>query len=376
MPTVVIKVGSSTITTPDGLNGKALMRLAGAISDLAERDWRTVVVTSGAVGAGRARLGMNGKPRAIAQKQAAAAVGQGLLMHAYETFLAPLGLTSAQLLLTRSDLADRQRYLNASNTLRALLDQDVRVVPIINENDSVAVDELKFGDNDTLSALVAQLVEASWLAILSDVDGLYDANPHKVPEASLIPEVPELTPEIEALAGGAGSDVGTGGMVTKLSAARIATAAGIPMALMSGRDPGQLIALVEGRSVHGTVFRARADRLEARKRWLAFGMAVKGAIALDPGAVRALTTQGKSLLPAGVSGVEGDFAAGETVAVTDGAGREVARGITNFSAQELRQIMGHRTTEIEELLGYKPADEVMHRDNLAITDSSKGLATP
>lgn len=363
---LVVKVGTSTVATASGLNGKALMRLAGAVSDLAERGWRTVIVTSGAVGAGRARLGMTERPRSIAAKQAAASVGQGLLMHAYETFLAPLGLASAQLLLTRADLADRQRYLNASNTLRALLDHDVRVVPIINENDSVAIDELKFGDNDTLSALVAQLVDADWLAILSDVDGLYDQNPTQHPDARLIPEVPELTPAIEALAGGAGSDVGTGGMVTKLAAARIATSSGIPMALMSGQDPARLVDLAEGRAVRGTIFRAREDRLEARKRWLAFGMAVKGSLVLDEGAVRALCQDNKSLLPAGVSDVEGDFGAGETVSLRDATGRELGRGVVNYAAGELRRIRGRKSAEVEDLLGYKVADEVVHRDNLVV----------
>lgn len=363
---IVVKVGTSTVTTAHGLNGKALIRLSGAISDLADRGWRTLVVTSGAVGAGRARLGMTEKPKTIAGKQAAAAVGQGLLMHAYETFLAPLGLTSAQLLLTRADLSDRQRYLNASNTLRALLDQDVRVVPIINENDSVAVDELKFGDNDTLSALVAQLVEARWLAILSDVDGLYDKNPTRHPDARLLTEVADVTPEIEALAGGSGSDVGTGGMVTKLSAAKIAIASGIPMALMSGQDPSQLLALVEERPIRGTLFRAKADRLEARKRWLAYGVAAKGSVMLDAGAVKALVEAGKSLLPAGVRQVEGEFVAGETVSLRDGDGREVARGITNYASSELRRVLGKKSTEVEDVLGYKPADEVVHRDNLVV----------
>lgn len=363
---IVIKVGTSTVTTAQGLHGKALMRLAGAVSDLAEQGWRAIIVTSGAVGAGRVRLGMSQRPRTINAKQAAAAVGQGLLMHAYETFLEPLGLTSAQLLLTRADLADRTRYLNASNTLRALLDQDVRVVPIINENDSVAIDELKFGDNDTLSALVAQMVDADWLAILSDVAGLYDSNPHGNPDARLIDEVLEVTPEITALAGGTASGVGTGGMVTKLSAARIATAAGIPMALMSGQQPSQLLGLVAGEPIVGTVFRARIDRLEARKRWLAFGVPTKGTLSLDDGAVRALLQAGKSLLPAGIRAVQGEFAAGEVVSLLDEAGRELARGVANYGAAELAKIQGHKSGDVEAVLGYKLADEVVHRDNMVL----------
>lgn len=369
---IVIKVGTSTVTTSHGLNGKALMRLAGTVSDLAEEGWRAIIVTSGAVGAGRVRLGMTQRPKTIASKQAAAAVGQGLLMHAYETFLEPLGLTSAQLLLTRADLADRQRYLNASNTLRALLDQDVRVVPIINENDSVAIDELKFGDNDTLSALVAQMVDADWLAILSDVAGLFDRNPHGNPDARLISEVAELTPEVEALAGGTDSNVGTGGMVTKLAAARISTAAGIPMALLSGQQPSQLLSLVAGNAIVGTVFRARIDRLEARKRWLAFGVPPKGTLILDDGAVKALVASGKSLLPAGVRSVHGEFVSGEVVSLRDEAGRELARGIANYGAMELAKIQGCKSSDVEAVLGYKLADEVIHRDNLVlmIKDSS------
>lgn len=365
-PRLVIKVGTSTLTNADGLDGKVLMRLAMTISDLAERGWSVVVVTSGAVGAGRARLRLPHRPRTLNEKQAAAAVGQGLLMHAYEAVLAPLGLASAQILLTRADLADRHRYLNACNTLSTLIDFDPRVVPIINENDSVAVDELKFGDNDTLSALVAQLIEARWLVVLSDVAGLYDRNPHQHPDANLLSEVAEITPEIAALAGGAGSDVGTGGMVTKLAAARIATSSGIPMMLMSGREPERLIDLLEGRPVVGTRFLPRADRMESRKRWLAYGIAPKGTLHLDAGAVAAVLSGGKSLLPAGISAIEGDFSAGDTLRLLSPEGREVARGITNYAADEIRRITGRKSTEIESVLGYKPADEVIHRDNLAL----------
>lgn len=364
-PILVLKVGTSTVATPQGLNGKVLLRLVAAVADLAERGWRAVIVSSGAVGMGRARLSMTQPPRTLHAKQAAAAVGQGLLMHAYETFLAPLGLASAQLLLTRADLSDRQRYLNAAGTLRALLDHP-GVVPIINENDSVAVEELKFGDNDTLSALVAQLVDARWLAILSDVDGLYDRDPRVDPTARRLDEVLEVTPEIEALAGGAGSEAGTGGMVTKLAAARIANAAGIPMALLGGQDPGQLVALVEGRPVRGTLFRAREDRLEARKRYLAFATPVRGILEVDEGAVRALSDQGKSLLPVGVRRVEGEFHAGETVSLRDRSGHELARGMTHYGSDELARILGRRSAEIEEILGYKPAAEVVHRDHMVL----------
>lgn len=287
-------------------------------------------------------------------------------MHAYEAVLEPLGLASAQILLTRADLSDRQRYLNASNTLSTLLDFESPVVPVINENDSVAVDELKFGDNDTLSALVAQMIEAQWLIIFSDVEGLYDRNPNQHADAKLLHEVPEITPEIEALAGGSGSDVGTGGMITKLAAAKIATSSGIPMMLMTGREPERLIDLVDGRAPLGTKFLPRADRMESRKRWLAYGVAPKGALILDAGAVKAVSLGGKSLLPAGISRLEGDFTAGDTVRVLTMDGHELARGITNYAADEIRRITGRKSAEIEQILGYKPADEVIHRDNLAL----------
>jgi glutamate 5-kinase len=368
MPVIVIKVGTSTLAREDGLDGLALWRLAGTVAELHRLGWKSVIVSSGAVGLGRARLGWADRPREIALKQAAAAVGQGLLMNAWETMLAPLGLTTAQLLLTRADLADRQRYLNASTTLRTLLDQDRPVVPVINENDSVAVDELKFGDNDTLSALVAQLVDAEWLAILTDVAGLYDRNPHTDPAARLIPEVAEWTADLEAIAGGSQSSLGTGGMTTKLAAARLATAAGIPVALALGSRPHQLAALLASETrdaFEGTIFRARrADRLEFRRRWLAFGSPTRGAFRLDEGAARAIGREGRSLLPAGVREVAGEFLAGETVSILDAAGREIARGLASYGSVEARKILGLQSGAIEQALGYKLSDELIHRDNL------------
>lgn len=368
MPVIVIKVGTSTLAREDGLDGLALWRLSGAVAELHRCGWKPVIVSSGAVGLGRVRLGWTERPREIALKQAAAAVGQGLLMNAWETMLAPLGLTTAQLLLTRADLADRQRYLNASTTLRTLLDQDRPVVPVINENDSVAVDELKFGDNDTLSALVAQLVDADWLVILTDVAGLYDRNPHADPEARLIREVEEWTPDLEAMAGDSQSGFGTGGMATKLRAARLATAAGIPVALALGSRPQQLVQLLSPgtrEAFEGTLFRARrADRLEFRRRWLAFGSPTRGAFRLDEGAARAIGREGRSLLPAGVREVEGEFHAGETVRVLDPSGHEIARGLSSYGSAEARRIVGLQSGAIEQALGYKLTDELIHRDNL------------
>lgn len=364
MSIVVVKVGTSTIASDRGLNGRFLLGFAGAVADVVDQGHRVVVVTSGAVGAGRWRLGIP-KPRTIAEKQAAAAVGQGLLMHAYESFLAPLGIASAQMLLTRADLVDRQRYLNARTTLNQLLNYEPPVVPVINENDSVAIDELKFGDNDTLSALVAGLVDADWLIMLTDVAGLYDRPPGEE-GAALIPVVEEITPAIEALAGGAGSDLGTGGMATKINAAKIATSSGITTALMSGRRPQAIADLLAGREAAGTIFRPTGHRLEARRKWVAFGRPVRGILVLDAGAVAAVAGGGKSLLPAGVRSLEGEFDAGEAVSLRADDGRELARGVCNYGSVDLQRILGRKTTEIEVVLGYKIADEVVHRNNMVV----------
>jgi glutamate 5-kinase len=361
---VVVKVGTSTIAGDHGLNGRFLLAFAGAIGDLVARGHHVVVVTSGAVGTGRWRLAAP-RPRTIAEKQAAAAVGQGLLMHAYESLLAPLGVASAQLLLTRGDLVDRQRYLNARTTLHALLAYDPPVVPIVNENDSVAIEELKFGDNDTLSALVAGLVDADWLFILSDVAGLFDRHPG-LPGAALVPEVEEITPEVEALAGSSGSDLGTGGMATKLDAAKIATSSGTSVALLSGANPGAILDLLEDRPFAGTRFRARGDRLEARRKWLAFGRPVRGTLVLDEGAVKAVLRSGKSLLSAGIRELAGEFDAGEAVSLRADDGRELARGICNYGSVDLARILGKKTSEIEDVLGFKVADEVVHRNNMVV----------
>lgn len=361
-----MKVGTTTLMGELGPDPAVLGRLADVLATLVAARNRVVLVTSGAVGTGRWRLGMPHRPRSIPEKQAAAAVGQGILMHLYEQALAARGLTSAQLLLTRSDLGDRRRYVNASNTLEVLLAAHPPVVPIVNENDSVAVEELRFGDNDTLSALVASLVHADALFILSDIDGLYDADPRRVPEARRIPRVAAITPEIEALAGGSGSDLGTGGMATKVAAARIATSCGIPLVLLHGREPEGVLASLRGEPV-GTTFEAVANRLEGRKRWLAWGGTPAGRLGLDAGAVRAVREQGKSLLPAGVCRVEGRFEPGDLVALLDPEGHEIARGLVNYGADELARIAGRKSAEIEALLGSKPYDEAIHRNNMVTT---------
>lgn len=364
MKTVVLKVGTSTIASERGLNGRFLLAFAGTITDILDQGWHVVVVTSGAVGAGRWRLGA-AKPRTIAEKQAAAAVGQGLLMHAYESLLAPLGVATAQLLLTRGDLMDRQRYLNARTTLQALLANDPPVVPIINENDSVAIDELKFGDNDSLSALVAGLVDAEWLVMLTDVAGLYDRDP-ALEDATLLTDVSEITPDIEALAGGSGTDLGTGGMATKIAAAKVATSSGISVALLSGRNPKAILGLLNGQSALGTLFHPKGDRLEARRKWVAFGRPSRGTLRLDAGATTAIVEAGKSLLPAGISALEGDFKAGDAVSLHSHDGREIARGVCNYGSVDLARILGKKSSEIEATLGFKIADEVVHRNNMVV----------
>lgn len=362
----VLKVGTSTIMGPTGPDMHALGQLADVLAALIAAGNRCVLVTSGAVGTGRWRLGLKRKPKSIPEKQAAAAVGQGILMHLYEQLLSARGLTSAQILLTRDDLSDRHRYVNASNTLEVLLAADPAVVPIINENDTVAIEELKFGDNDSLSALVASLVDADRLFILSDVDGLYSADPRSNPDARRLETVAAVTPEIEALAGGAGSDLGTGGMATKVAAARIASSCGIPMVLLTGAKPELVLDSLRGEPV-GTTFEAGPNRLEGRKRWLAFGGKVEGRLTLDAGAIKAVHDQGKSLLPAGIRKVAGDFGPGALVAMLDGEGHEIGRGLVNYGSDELGRIRGYQTGEIEQVLGHKPYDEAIHRNNMAIT---------
>lgn len=361
---VVVKVGSSTLTHSNGrLNLQRMEALVRQLADLHNCGLEVILVTSGAVGAGIGKLGLKRRPRTIPEKQAAAAVGQGILLHMYEKLFAEYGQTVAQILLTREDMAHRTRFLNARNALFTLLTMEV--IPIINENDAVAVEEIKFGDNDTLSALVASLVEADLLILLSDIAGLYDADPRSHPEARLLSWVEEITPEIEAMAGGAGSSLGTGGMATKIQAARIAVSSGTAMVIADGSRPGVIQSILAGEAV-GTWFKPQAHPLQARKRWIAFGQGSKGRLVVDEGAVRALVKGRKSLLASGLVAVEGSFSEGQVVTVVDREGREVARGLVNYSAAELNQIKGLKTDAIEKLLGHKNYDEVIHRDNLVV----------
>ncbi len=362
---IVVKVGSSTITYSNGKrNFRQIDRIAGELSDLQNQGKEMILVTSGAVAVGVDRLGLDKKPDTIPGKQAAAAVGQGVLMHTYEKFFADYEQVVAQVLLTKTESLDRHRYANSRNTFMELLKQ--RVIPIVNENDVVALDELKIGDNDNMSALVAGIVDADLVIILSDVDGLYTANPQTHPEAKIVHTVHEITPEIEASAGGAGSLRGTGGMATKIQAAKAATSSGINLVIASGTEKNAVPRIVAGEEI-GTLFVSRENRLQFRKRWLAFGARIMGSIIVDEGCCQALhKVGGCSILPAGITAVEGNFEAGSTVSVRSSQGNELARGLVHYSSGELQQIKGCRSGEIQELLGHKNFDEVIHRDDLVI----------
>ena len=362
---IVIKVGTSTITYANGKrNFSQIDRLAREISDLQNQGKEMILVTSGAVAMGVDRMGLPGKPKTIPGKQAAAAVGQGVLMHTYEKFFADYGQIVAQVLITKTEAIDLHRYTNTRNTFMELMRQ--RVIPIVNENDVVALDELKIGDNDNMSALVAGIVDADLVIILSDVDGLYTANPQTHPDAVIVPEVAEITPEIEASAGGVGSARGTGGMATKIQAAKAATSSGIHLVIASGTEKNAITRVLQGEEL-GTLFVSRENRLQFRKRWLAFGAKIAGSIVVDEGCAKAIRKAGGcSILPAGVFAVQGDFLPGSTVSVIDKDAHELARGLVHYSSAELEQIKGCNSGEIANILGHKNFDEVIHRDDLVI----------
>jgi glutamate 5-kinase len=361
---IVVKVGSSLVTAEGrGLDHAALSRWAEQIAALTRQGKEVVLVSSGAIAEGIARLGWKKRPKAVNELQAAAAVGQMGLVQAYESIFRTHDLHAAQVLLTHEDLADRKRYLNARTTLRTLL--ELRVVPIINENDTVATDEIRLGDNDTLGALVTNLIEADCLIILTDQPGLYTADPRKSPDATLVIDAHAGDPELERMAGGAGSNVGTGGMLTKVLAAKRAARSGAHTVICSGHEERVLLRLATGEAI-GSQLVARQAPLAARRQWLADHLQLRGGVVLDAGAVRALQEEGKSLLPVGVKGVTGEFERGEVVAVVDTDGREIARGLANYSAGEARRIAGKPSSAIETLLGYMDEPELIHRDNLVL----------
>jgi glutamate 5-kinase len=365
--TLVIKIGTSSLTQADSgyLALSTIAALVETLSQLRRQGHQVILVSSGAVGIGCARLGMSDRPRTIAMKQAVAAVGQGRLMRVYDDLFTSLQQPIAQVLLTRSDLVQRSRYVNAYRTFRQLL--KLGVVPIVNENDTLAVDELKFGDNDTLSAMVASLVEADWLFLLTDVDRLYSADPRYNPDAqpiSLVDKIDQLA-ALNVEVGDRGSAWGTGGMVTKIAAARIAANAGVRTVITEGRSPHNIEKILQGESL-GTQFEPQPQPFNARKRWIAHGLVPAGKLYLDQGAVNAICQAGKSLLAAGIAEVEGEFQSQDAVQLCDRNGQEVARGIVNYSSSELQKIKGVHSDKIPEILGYAGAETVVHRDNLVL----------
>jgi len=361
---ILIKIGSAVLTGADGLDLKVVDSLVAEMSDLVHKGYSVVLVTSGAIASGKHRLNITGKLKSIPEKQAAAAVGQGRLMRVYSKSFEKNGLYVAQILLTLADLTDRQRFLNIRNTLSTLMEW--KVIPVINENDSVAVDEIKFGDNDNLAAMIANIVEADLFINLTNTAGLYDCNPAESKRAKFIALVSEFTDEIEAIATAETSSVGTGGMKSKVLAAKKVTAIGIPCIIAPGKKKNVLTDIVAGLEI-GTLFLPMADRLNSKKYWIAFTLRSQGKLIVDDGACKALLDKGKSLLPSGVVGVEGDFAVGDPVSCVNLEGTAVAKGLVNFSSAEIRKIMGLKTAKIEQILGHKDYAEVIHRDNLAIT---------
>lgn len=362
---IVVKIGTSTLANADGsLNEDKIKQIVANLSELNENA-EVVFVTSGAVGAGMGQMKLAHKPKSIVEKQALAAIGQVSLIHLYQILFWAHGKTIAQLLLTKDDFSDRRRYLNMRSVLRSLLAK--KIIPVINENDPVVgegIRGVKVGDNDTLSALVAGLIEADLLVILTDIDGLYDKNPNVFADAKFINLVENLDDSIRAAAGAEGSKFGTGGMRTKITAAQMATKNGTHLIIANGADPRNIVRAARGCEV-GTLFLAGKNRINSRKYWLAYSAADNGSVAIDAGAAKALK-EGKSLLAVGIREVAGEFERGETLAIKDASGRALARGITNYSSAELALIKGRKSEEIEAVLGYKYEDEALHIDNIAL----------
>ena len=361
---IVVKVGTSSLVSEHGsLDQGKMADLVGQLAEVKRQGRDVVLVTSGAIRAGMERLGFAARPKNIPDQQASAAVGQSLLMKTYTELFSEHGVVTAQVLVTRDDFRDRVRYLNARNTMYTLF--RFGCLPIVNENDTVATEEIRFEENDTLSALVAVCVDADLLLNLSDVDGLYDSDPRAGGKAKLVEEVSKITPEIEALAGDTGGDYGCGGMRSKIEAAKIAVNSGVRMVIARASRPGVVSDVVDGKKV-GTRFLGNSTGLSHRKRWIAFASRVKGTIVVNEGARKMLSERGKSLLAAGIVGCEGSFNVGDLVSVVDESSKQVARGLTNYSSSEIKLIQGKRSTEIEKILGYKDFDEVIHRDNLVL----------
>ena len=361
---IVVKVGTSTLTNEDGsLNIEKIKKIVSELSNLSDKGYDVVLVTSGAVGAGMGKLNMTERPKTLSEKQALASVGQVALTHLYQLLFQEYGKIIGQILLTRGDFSDRRRYLNARNVCNTLLKN--KIIPIINENDAVVSNELKVGDNDTLSALVSGLIDADLLIILSDVQGLYNKNPQKYEDANLIEIVGKIDDDIKKTAGGEGSKFGTGGMITKIIAAEMATKIGTNMIIASGDDPQNISRIVEKENI-GTLFTKKNKKISSKKYWLAYGTNKKGLLTIDEGAEKALF-KGKSLLPVGIKSFEGDFDKGTVVKIMNMKNENIATGISNYSSDEIELIKGHRSEDIEKILGHKYDDVVVHIDNMVVT---------
>jgi glutamate 5-kinase len=361
---ILIKIGSAVLSGEDGLDLQVIEQLVDEMAQLKKKGYQIVIVTSGAIASGKHRMGISGKLKSMPQKQALAAIGQGRLMRVYSNAFGKYGLHVGQILLTMSDLTDRKRFLNIRNTLSTLIEWGV--IAVINENDTVAVDEIKFGDNDHLAAMITNTIEAHLLINLTSTEGLYDRNPSESKKAKIIPLVKEFTKEIESAATEETTSIGMGGMKSKVLAAKKVTAFGIPCIIAPGRRKGVLHDIFAGKEI-GTLFLPTSEHLSSRKHWIAFTLRSRGRLIIDEGAKKALLEEGKSLLPSGVVRVEGDFAIGDPVTCVDMEGVTIAKGLANYGAPEIRKIMGVKSSRIEQILGYKDYDEIIHRDNLAIT---------
>jgi len=362
---IVVKLGSNVITAKNGLDLEVIDRISGQISTLMDRGLEVILVSSGAQAAGLRKMGMTVRPSEMPKRQAIAAMGQSGLMMAYENSFARRDKKVAQILLTAEDLNNRKRYLNARNTLNTLMEW--KVVPVINENDTIMVEEIKLGDNDNLAAMIALLMDADFLFILTDIEGLYDKDPRRFPEARLIPRVTAFNKEIEAYAGDIPGTLGTGGMLSKIKAAKKVTSAGIPMIVARGNVENVLPALFEGRP-QGTYFVPKTKKLARRKCWIAHTLAPKGSLIIDDGAVRALRENGKSLLPIGVVKVEGEFEEGAPVAFKTAGNDIIGIGLVNYRSSDVERIKGLKTSQIEACLGSKHYDEIIHRNNMVLKD--------
>jgi len=367
---LVVKVGSNVLTEDHGLNLKAIRSISRQICRLIDSGLEVILISSGAMASGVKKIGLDKRPDEIPKRQAIAAVGQAGLIMEYEKAFARYHKKVAQILLTGDDLNNRRRYLNARNTLCMLLSW--QVVPIINENDTVMIDEIQFGDNDNLAAMITLLMDADILVNLTDIDGLYTKNPRKYPDAELIPLVSTIRENIVKVAGDIPGPLGTGGMLSKIHAARKVTASGIPMVIANGGKPDILLKLFSGKEI-GTFFVSKKKKLKSRKCWIAFTLKPKGAISIDDGAAAAILNRGKSLLPSGIVHVEGEFDVGAPVEFKNGVNETLGTGLVNYSSADIRKIMGLKSSQIKKILGHKPYDDVIHRDNLAITSEYHNL---